>query len=122
MREQEKYWSRKGPPTPEVKDLPERTFKGDEAQWCSLSPGMRRAIWREAIHGEAKARGLSEDILFRLKIATIDGGLSLLDDYLAAFEHIDARRAAMPEDADRLKRADAIHQKGEVQIAARESL
>lgn len=48
MREPEKYWLYKGPPIPEVTDLPPGVFKGDETAWCSLSPGMRRTIWREA--------------------------------------------------------------------------
>ncbi len=49
MLEPEKYWAYKQPPIPEVKDLPPGTFKGDERAWNSLSPGMRRTIWSEAI-------------------------------------------------------------------------
>ncbi len=48
MREPETYWAYKQPPIPEVTDLPEGVFKGDERAWGSLSPGMRRTIWREA--------------------------------------------------------------------------
>jgi hypothetical protein len=49
MREPEKYWSYKAPPIPEVNDLPPGVFKGSERDWNRLSPGMRRAIWREAV-------------------------------------------------------------------------
>ena len=48
MREPEKYWAYAQPPIPEVTDLPKGVFHGDETAWCSLSPGMRRTIWREA--------------------------------------------------------------------------
>jgi predicted Fe-S protein YdhL (DUF1289 family) len=48
MREPEKYWAYAQPPIPEVSDLPPGVFNGDEKSWCSLSPGMRRTIWREA--------------------------------------------------------------------------
>lgn len=122
MREQESYWLRKGPHLPEVADLPQGAFSGGERAWESLSPGYRRTIWREAIQREAKGRGLPEDILFRLRVATIDGTLGSLDEYLAQFERVDAARPAIREDADRLQRADELNRKGEVQIAAREAL
>lgn len=122
MREPETYWSRKGPPIPEVKDLPEGTGITDERSWESLSPGMRRTVWREAIHREARERGLSEDTISRLKIATIDGGLGSLDEYLMVFERKDERRAAIREDVERIQRADAMQRKSDAQIVAREAL
>lgn len=122
MREPESYWTRKGPPIPEVKDLPSGTLKGDGSRWESLSPGMRRTVWREAIHREAKTRGLPEDILFRLRVATIEGGLSTLDDYLMLFERQDAARSVISEDAARLARADAAYAQSEKQITGRETL
>jgi len=45
----EKYWAYKQEPIPEMKDLPSGVFNGDEHGWNSLSPGMRRTIWREAM-------------------------------------------------------------------------
>jgi len=48
MQRPEHYWAYKQSPIPEVSDLPEGTFKGNEDDWGSLSPGMRRMIWREA--------------------------------------------------------------------------
>lgn len=45
----EKYWNYKQPPIPELRDLPSGTFRGDEKQWQSLSPGYRRTIWQEAL-------------------------------------------------------------------------
>lgn len=123
MREPENYWSRKGPPIPEVRDLPPGSFRElDEDKWCSLSPGMRREIWRGAIQREAASRNLPADILSRLRVATISGGLSALDDYLMLFERQDAARQVIREDAERLARADAAHAKSETQIAAREAL
>lgn len=122
MREPETYWSRKGPPIPDTADLPKGTFSGDERKWGSLSPGMRRDIWRDAIQREAAARGLCDDMLQRLRGATISGALSTLDDYLLYFECQDAARAAIREDADRLARADAKQAQSEVQIEARETL
>lgn len=122
MLERESYWTRMGPPTPEFTDLPSGTTSGTEESWNSLSPGMRRTVWRDAIHREAASRNLSDDILFRLKVATIDGSVATLDEYLMVFESQDAKRAAIREDADRLQRADEKHRQGEVQIAAREAL
>lgn len=58
MREPETYWAYKQPPIPEVTDLPSGVFSGDENAWCSLSPGMRRAIWREATK---RAMPIAED-------------------------------------------------------------
>lgn len=86
MREPETYWAYKQPPIPEVSDLPPGVFKGDENSWCSLSPGMRRTIWREATKRQER------------------------------------EQSALSEDTERLQRADAVHHKGEVQIAAREAL
>lgn len=120
MREPEGYWLRKGPPLPEVDDLPPGAFSGGAGAWESLSPGYRRTIWRDAIYREAKRRGLSEDVLFRLRTATISGNLGTLDEYLAEFERKDAARPAIREDAERLQRADELHRKGAAQIAARE--
>lgn len=43
----EKYWSYQSSfPTPSFGELPEGCFKGTEAQWHQLSPGMRREIVR----------------------------------------------------------------------------
>jgi hypothetical protein len=43
------FWSyRAAGPTPIRQDLPPGTFKGTTAEWESFSPGMRRAIAREA--------------------------------------------------------------------------
>lgn len=122
MREPESYWTRQGPPIPEVKDLPIGTLGGDGSRWGSLSPGMRRTVWREAVIREAKTQGLPEDILLRLRAATIEGGLSTLDDYLMLFERQDAARSVIREDAERLARADAVHAQSEAQIAAREAI
>ena len=123
MREPENYWTRRGAPIPELKDLPLDSARlTDERKWESLSPGMRRAVWRDAIHREAKARGLSEDILFRLRAATIAGSLSSLDEYLLALEAQDARRSPMAEDVRRLQRADEIYAKSSAQSAARVTL
>lgn len=122
MREPESYWTRKGPPIPDAADLPAGTFKGDEKAWCSLSPGMRRDIWRDALFREARARQIPDDVIARLRTATISGGLTTLDDYLFAFERADAARQTIAEDVDRLRRADATHQQSEVRIAAREAI
>lgn len=122
MREPETYWARKGPPIPDAADLPSGSFNGDEPKWCSLSPGMRREIWRDAIQREAVKRQLPNDVLSRLRAATISGGLPRLDDYLMLFERQDASRAAIREDTERLARADAVHLQGNAQIAAREAL
>ena len=48
MIEPEKYWTYAQPPIPELADLPSKTFAGNKYQWESLSPGMRRTIWKEA--------------------------------------------------------------------------
>lgn len=122
MREPENYWSRKGPPIPEVEDLPSGSFQGDARAFSSLSPGMRRTIWRDAIQREAVKRNFPADVLSRLRIATISGGLSTLDDYLMLFERQDAARQVIREDAERLARADASYQQSEAQITARETL
>lgn len=122
MQHQEPYWSRKAPPAPEVRDLPAGTYSGDERSWGSLSPGLRRTIWREAVIREARFRGLPQVTVDRLKIATIDGWLATLDEYLDAFQMQDERRAPMPEDVERLKRADEKHCQAETQILAREAL
>lgn len=123
MREPESYWTRKGPPIPELRDLPAGTARSSgEHKWESLSPGMRRTVWREALLREAKTRGFSEDVLFRLRAATIEGGLSHLDDYLMLFERQDAARAVVREDVERLARADAAHAQSDVQIKGREKL
>lgn len=122
MQHQESYWSRKAPPTPELRDLSAGTCSGDERSWGSLSPGMRRTIWRDALVREAKSRGLPDETVFRLKIATIDGWLPTLDECLDAFQMQDERRAPLPEDVERLKRADDTHRQAEAQILAREAL
>lgn len=121
MREQELYWSHKSPPTPEFRDLPLGTMV-ETGRKNSLSPGFRRTIWREAIHAEARKRGLPDETILRLKTATIDGSIPDLDGYLMAFAMQDERRPALPEDQARLERADAMHQKSTVQIAAREAV
>lgn len=122
MRAQESYWLRKGPPVPEASDLPEGTFSGDERAWQSLSPGYRRTIWRNALHRQARDRGLSEKTIWRLKLSTIDGRFGSLDEYLEEFEREDAARPAIHEDAERLSRAKDLNRKADVQIAAREAL
>lgn len=122
MREHETYWSRKSPPIPEFRDLPPGTMVEAGRGFDSLSPGYRRAIWREAIHAEARKRGLPEETIQRLKIATIGGSIPDLDGYLMAFAMQDERHPAMPEDQARLERAEAMHEKSAVQIAAREGL
>jgi len=123
MKEQEKYWRYKSAsPTPDHADIPIGTFSGDKHSWEQLTPGFRRTILREAIISEAKSRGLPEETISRIKIATISGGLSSLDEYLDAFQMEDERRAPLREDADRLARADDMHKHSEVQILAREDL
>ena len=122
MKQPDSYWTHKGPPIPEVGDLPPGTFGGKERGWNSLSPGMRRTIWRDEIQREARERGFPEDVLSRLRTATIAGGLSSLDGYLMLFESQDAARQTIREDAERLARADAMHRQGEVQITAREAV
>lgn len=122
MREPESYWTRKGPPIPDAGDLPSGTFSGDERKWASLSPGMRRTIWRDAIQREAAARGLPDDMLRRLRATTVSGGIGMLDDYLVLFERQDAARAVIREDAERLSRADAMQAQSEAQITGREKL
>lgn len=43
----EKYWSyRSSERTPTHAELPQGVFNGTEAAWHSLSPGMRREIFR----------------------------------------------------------------------------
>lgn len=121
MDERESYWSYKSPPTPDLTDLPAKVIDANEGQWLSLSPGMRREIWRDAIRREAVGRGLPDDILFRLRAATVSGSLSTLDEYLLFFEGEDAKRT-VSADSQRLARADAMHAKSEVQIEARESI
>ncbi len=83
---------------------------------------MRRAIWRDAIIREAVSRQISDDILFRLKVATIDGGLGSLDEYLMVFEHKDVSRPAIREDEVRFVRADLLHRQSQAQILSRETL
>jgi len=122
MRLQESYWMRKSPPTPEARDLPAGTISEAGRGFDSLSPGYRRAIWREAIHAEARKRGLPNETIQRLKIATIDGSIPDLDGYLMVFVMQDERRPAISEDKARLERADAMHEKSAVQIVAREGL
>lgn len=122
MREPESYWSRKSPPIPEAHDLPSGSFSGDEVKWYSLSPGMRREIWRDAIYREAMGRNLSPEIISRVRTMTISGSLSSLDEYLDAIAQIDARRPPVKEDVEMLERADMMHRKSEVQIAAREAV
>lgn len=119
MKMPEPYWTYQGAPTPEVRDLPAGTFSGAHWGWESHSPGMRREIWRQAILLDAQERRLSAETIGRLKTALISGALSSLDEYLMAFERSDAARPTIQEDVDRLQRADAMHHKSEVQIAAR---
>ncbi len=116
----ERYWSRKGPPIPEFTDLPQGTTSGTAESWSSLSPGMRRTVWREAIHREAVSRHLPDDVLFRLKVATIDGSLATLDEYLMVFERQDAARSANP--ATGVDRRDLIDRKTEAHFAAKQRL
>jgi hypothetical protein len=45
----EAYWTyQAATPTPTVNDLPAGAFKGTQAQFETLSPGMRREILRAA--------------------------------------------------------------------------
>lgn len=122
MRPREPYWSYRAPPDPDLRDLPPGTFNGTERNWQALSPGYRRAIWRDALLDQAKQRQLPDCTIELLKIALINGGLGTLDEHLMAFECREARRVPLPEDAARLARADAKHRKSEVQIAAREAV
>lgn len=59
MKPGEKYWSYKQPPIPELSDLPAlpKVFNGNEDQWQSLSPGMRREIYRDAMKRKPVAPG-----------------------------------------------------------------
>lgn len=122
MRAPENYWTRKGPHIPEVKDLPPGACAAGGRGWESLSPGMRREIWRDAIRREAIGRGHSADMQSRVRVMTITGTMSTLDEYLDAIAREDESRSPLPEDARRLERADDLHRQGEVQIAARETL
>ena len=122
MRVPESYWTRKGPHIPEAKDLPPGVCAARGRGWESLSPGMRREIWRDAIRREAIGRGLSPDTQSRVRGMTITGAMSTLDEYLDAIAREDKSRLPLPEDARRLERADDLHRQGEVQIAARETL
>lgn len=122
MLEPEKYWTRKGPPIPEEEDLPAGTGRCAGRGWESLSPGMRREIWRDAIRREAVERGLRQDIIARVRALTITGSLSSLDEYLEAITIIDSKRPAIREDMERMDRADQQHEQSAVQIAAREAL
>ncbi len=122
MRAPESYWTRKGPHIPEAKDLPPGACAAGGLGWESLSPGMRREIWRDAIRRETIVRGLSADIQSRIRAMTIAGTMSTLDEYLGAIAREDAKRSPLPEDARRLERADDLHRQGEVQISAREAL
>ena len=105
MLEQEKYWTRKGPPIPEEKDLSAGTFRGGGSGWESLSPGMRREIWRDAIRREAVERGLPQDVIARVRALTITGSLSTLDEYLEVIAITDSKRTALLEDVERMARA-----------------
>lgn len=69
MRAPETYWAYKQPPIPEVKDLPQGVFSGDEKAWCSLSPGMRRTIWREATKRENSQKQVLKEDAERLQRA-----------------------------------------------------
>lgn len=43
----ERYWTyRSATPTPTFFELPSGVFSGTQKQWESLSPGMRREIFR----------------------------------------------------------------------------
>jgi len=53
MKYQERYWTYRAPPTPNVVDLTAGTFAGTQEQWEQLSPGMRREIARQ----DAKQKG-----------------------------------------------------------------
>lgn len=49
MKKKENYWTYKAPDIPEYSDLPEGAFAGTEQGFNSLSPGMRREIYRSAM-------------------------------------------------------------------------
>lgn len=49
MKAKESYWTYKAPPVPEFHDLPPGSFAGTEKGFNSLSPGMRREIYRSAM-------------------------------------------------------------------------
>lgn len=51
---QESYWTAKAGPTPTVNELPPGAFKGTQAEFESLSPGIRREIARTAEKMAAK--------------------------------------------------------------------
>lgn len=114
MREQEKYWARKSPPTPEFRDLPPGTMVETGRGFDSLSPGYRRAIWRETIHAEARKRGLPDETIQRLKTATIDGSIPDLDGYIMAFCHAGraSPRLARGSNAARTGRCNAPKEHG----------
>jgi hypothetical protein len=48
---QETYWTYKAPPTPSD---PPPNSKMTDTEWRSLSPGMRREIWRDYDRRTAK--------------------------------------------------------------------
>lgn len=121
MQASESYWTYRGPPRPDLADLPTGAVSGTDTDWRSLAPGLRRAIYREVILDDARRRALPEDVLARLRTALIDGTLRDLDAYLMAFDSEDARRAPLAEDAQRLRRADLKHAQSVAQISARET-
>lgn len=55
MKEKERYWTYKAPPVPEFSDLPPGTFAGNEQGFNSLSPGMRREIYKNSMKKIEKA-------------------------------------------------------------------
>ena len=55
MRMAEEYWTyRASEPTPEHFDVYPHAFSGTEREWSQLSPGMRRAIYRQANRSEGE--------------------------------------------------------------------
>ena len=65
MIQQETYWTYKTPPTPELSDLPPGSFAGTEQGFNSLSPGMRREIYRSAMKRQAATVAEDADRLAR---------------------------------------------------------
>ncbi len=57
MMTDEAYWTyRATTATPRFDELPEGAFRGSEADWHGLSPGMRREIMRQYQRSKEQAR------------------------------------------------------------------
>lgn len=83
MRKHEKYWTYQAGDIPEISDLPPGTFKGDEKAWNSLSPGMRREIYRQAIRMVTKKNPRESEPAFELEAMIDRYSLAKVCDMLA---------------------------------------